>query len=165
MISSPDLFDQLDRQIIEILCQFPRVPSSQIARQLGINPRTIQKRINRLVELEAIKFTTIFEPEVFGYSTVVDVVLRVEHEFEDEVIHTLLNLQQVSYVSYGQGSKDIIIELRLEGNNQLHEFIRERIETLPGVNVKRLMYVPVIIKNIHDWRPKPEDFSPVLAEE
>ncbi|GAB4481629.1 MAG: hypothetical protein Kow00124_29590 [Anaerolineae bacterium] len=158
MASNGRLYDQLDYEIIRLLNQDGRISASEIARILKANPRTIRKRIDALVASGAIIPTAIVNPTVFGYTTAVDIFLEVEHEFEKEVISRLLGMQEVSYLAYGQGSRDISIEARFKNNGEMYDFVRNTLEAMPGVKVTRLVLVPRILRNINEWLPKKEDF-------
>lgn len=152
-------FDSLDYQIILALHKDARQSASQIARQIGANERTIRKRIDRLVQLGAIRLTAIVDPLVFGYVTSADVFLEVDPDQEDAVIDTLMSMPEVTYVAFGQGSNELSIEARFKDNDQLREFIRRTLANMPGVKVARYAFVPRILRNIDEWLPSPEDFN------
>jgi len=152
-------FDELDYEIIQLLNHSGRFSASEIARELNANPRTIRKRIDHLVDSGAITIAAIVNPQAFHYCTAADIFIEVEVGFEQEVIQSLLALQPVSYVAYGQGSQELSIEARFKDNGELHDFIRERLEDMPHIRVSRFVLVPRILKNIHQWTPKKEDFK------
>ena len=151
--------DLLDYEIIKLLNENGRLSASEVARKLDANQRTIRKRIDHLVESGVINLTAIVNPEAFHYTTAADIFLEVERGFEEEVISTLLSMQPVSYVAYGQGSQDLSIEARFKDNGELHDFVRDTLEVMPHVTVTRLVLVPRILRNINQWLPKEEDFK------
>ncbi len=151
-------FDQTDYKIIQALNLDARKTASEIARDLKANERTIRKRIDRLVRLGAVRLTAIINPEVFGYMTAVDIFLEVDADKEDEVIKTFLNTREVSYIALGQGTKDISIECRFKSIDDLHQFLRRRLPTIEGVQIRGYSLVPRIIRNIDEWIPGEEDF-------
>ncbi|HOJ00971.1 MAG TPA: Lrp/AsnC family transcriptional regulator [Anaerolineaceae bacterium] len=158
-------FDQLDHKIIQALHNDARLSASQIARNLDANERTIRKRIDRLVRLGAIRLTAIIDPEAFGYLTAVDIFLDVDADKEDEVIKEFLNTPDVSYIAFGEGTKDLSIECRFKTNEDLREFIRKKIPTIEGVQIRGYSLVPRIIRNIDEWMPRDSDFSIEREEE
>src|SRR5512142_763254 len=100
-------FDTLDYQIIQALHADARVAASEIARLTGANERTIRKRIDRLVEQGVVRLSAILDPHAFGYVTAADVFLEVEAAQEQKVTKALMEMPEVTYMAYGQGTKDI----------------------------------------------------------
>jgi DNA-binding Lrp family transcriptional regulator len=158
-------FDKTDQQIILALHKDARTSASEIARDLNANERTIRKRIDRLVRLGAIRLTAIIEPEAFGYVTAVDIFLEVDAEREDEVIDIFLKTPEVSYIAFGQGTKDLSIECRFRDNDEMREFLRKKLPTIEGVQIRGYSLVPRIIRNIDEWMPTDEDFRAEEDEE
>ncbi|MHC1781190.1 MAG: Lrp/AsnC family transcriptional regulator [Anaerolineaceae bacterium] len=151
--------DPLDYDIIQALHRDARMSASEIARLTGANERTVRKRIDRLVELDVIRLSAILNPLAFGYITAADIFLEVEPEHEDEVIAALMAMPEVTYVAYGQGSRDVSIEARFKDNDALREFLRHTLAGLPGVTVTRSTLVPRILRNIDEWVPPRADFG------
>jgi DNA-binding Lrp family transcriptional regulator len=152
-------FDQLDHKIIQALHKDARLSASEIARSLGANERTIRKRIDRLVHLGAVRLTAIIDPEVFGYLTAVDIFLEVDAEKEDEVIQRFMTSPEVSYIAFGEGTKDLSIECRFRTNEGMRGFLRKKLPSIEGVQLRGYSLVPRIIRNIDEWMPRDDDFS------
>jgi DNA-binding Lrp family transcriptional regulator len=151
-------FDSFDQKIIQILHKDARISASEIARELNANERTIRKRIDRLVRLGAIRLTAIIEPEAFGYVTAVDIFLEVDADREDEIIDLFMKTPDVSYIAFGQGTNDLSIECRFRNNDDMREFLRKKLPTIEGVQMRGYSLVPRIIRNIDAWMPRDEDF-------
>jgi DNA-binding Lrp family transcriptional regulator len=151
-------FDLTDHKIIQILHKDARTSASEIARQLGANERTIRKRIERLVKLGAVRLTAIIDPEAFGYIIAVDIFLEVDSDQEDQVIEKFLTTPEVSYLALGQGTKDLSIECRFKDNNEMRQFLRKKLPTIEGVQIRGYSLVPRIIRNIDEWMPREDDF-------
>jgi DNA-binding Lrp family transcriptional regulator len=152
-------FDTLDHKIILALHKDARMSASQIARAVDANERTIRKRIDRLVKLGAVRLTAIVDPEAFGYVTAVDIFLEVDADKEDEVIQRFLTIPEVSYIAFGEGTKDLSIECRFRSNEGMREFLRKKLPTIEGVQLRGYSLVPRIIRNIDEWLPSDDDFS------
>jgi DNA-binding Lrp family transcriptional regulator len=158
-------FDRTDQKIIQALHRDARTSASEIARDLNANERTIRKRIDRLVRLGAIRLTAIIEPAAFGYITAVDVFLEVDGNREDEVIDIFLKTPEVSYIAFGQGTNDLSIECRFRDNDDMREFLRKKLPTIEGVQIRGYSLVPRIVRNIDEWVPSDEDFRAEENEE
>ena len=156
-ISSP--FDPLDYQIIQQLRQDGRLSASQVARRLKANERTIRKRIDRLIELGAIRCAVIIEPKAFGYGISVDIFLEIAPSLENQIIDQLLGMPEISYLAYGQGSNDLSIEARFKDSEAMYTFLRQKLPAIAGLIVKGYALVPRILRNIDEWMPPPLDFG------
>ena len=159
------LFDELDYEIIRALQKDGRLSASQIARMLNANERTIRKRIDRLMNSGAVRLTAILDPEAFGYVTAVDIFLEVEPAEEASVIERFKKMAEISYIAFGQGTREVSIEGRFRSNDAMHEFIRRTLPSIPGVTLKGYALVPRILRNIDEWMPRPEDFTSRRSDE
>ncbi len=152
-------FDQLDYDIIAALHADARTSASEIARRTGANERTIRKRIDRLVEEKVFRLTAIIDPSAFGYVTAADILLEADPAQEEQIVRRLFSMPEITYVAFGQGSQEISIEARFKDNDELREFLRKTLPSIPGVTVSRYALVPRILRNIDEWLPPKEDFG------
>jgi DNA-binding Lrp family transcriptional regulator len=151
--------DELDYQIIKHLHANARVSATEIARQTGSNERTIRKRIDRLVEDGIFRLTAIIDPQAFGYINTADIFLEADPQHEKEILDNLLRLPEITYIAFGQGSKEISIEARFKDNDELFTFLHHTLPELSGVKVIGYALVPRIVRNIDEWFPPRDDFG------
>lgn len=151
--------DQLDYDIIQLLHADARVSASEIARATGANERTIRKRIDRLIEEKVFRLTAILDPTVFGYVTAADILLEADPAQEENIVQRLSSMPEITYLAFGQGSQEISIEARFKDNDELREFLRKTLPSIPGVTVSRYALVPRILRNIDEWIPPKKDFG------
>ncbi|MEI8131876.1 MAG: Lrp/AsnC family transcriptional regulator [Leptolinea sp.] len=152
-------FDILDYQIIQELHTNVRKSSSEIARELNANERTIRKRIEKLISENVFRPAAVVNPLAFGYVTTVDVFLDAEPNQENEIVQALLSIPEVTYLAFGLESREMSIEARFKSNDEMREFLRHGITSISGVLVKGYALVPRILRNIDEWMPKKEDFG------
>ena len=157
--------DILDYRILQQLHTDSRKSASEIARIVGANERTVRKRIDRLVNVGAVRMAAIINPTAFGYVNTVDIFLEVDPEREQQIIERLITMQEVSYVAFGQGTNDLSIEGRFKDNAEMHDFLRRTLPEIPGVKVSGYALVPRIMRNIDEWMPRSEDFANYTGEE
>lgn len=157
-MNTPRLPDNLDYHIIQELSRDGRMKAAEIARKLNANERTIRKRIDALINQGAIRVTAVVNPEYFGYVSVADVFMEVETEREIEVIKQLSEIPAISYLAFGQGTRDLSIEARFKNNEELRHFIARQLPAIPGLKVIDYALVPRILRNIDEWMPPPDDF-------
>jgi Lrp/AsnC family transcriptional regulator, regulator for asnA, asnC and gidA len=152
-------FDELDYRIIQELRANGRAEAAKIARSVGINERTIRKRIDRLINSGAITITAVVDQRSFGYVTAVFVMLEVEPAHEDEIVERFRAMQEVTFLAYGLGSRDLLLQACFKDNDGMREFLRRTLPALPGVSVTATILVPRVLRNITGWSPKLEDFE------
>ncbi len=151
--------DELDYQIIKHLHADARRSASQIARQTSSNERTVRKRIDRLVEDGIFRLTAIIDPQALGYINTADIFLEADPQHEKEILDSLLRLPEITYIAFGQGSKEISIEARFKDNDELFKFLHHTLPELVGVKVTGYALVPRIVRNIDEWFPPRDDFG------
>jgi DNA-binding Lrp family transcriptional regulator len=151
-------FDKLDFRIIHELNEDARRSASEIARAVSANERTVRKRIDRLVQSGAVRLTAVVNPPAFGYDTAVDIFLEVDPHQEKEIIDRLSEMQEVSYIAFGQGTNELSIEARFKDNGEMREFLGQTLPSIASLKVTRYTLVPRIFRNIDEWMPKEEDF-------
>lgn len=152
-------FDDLDYRIVCELRKNARASASDVARAVEANERTVRKRIDRMVNLGAVRLTAVVEPKVFGYGISVDIFLEIAPDHEEEILQSLTSMPQITYLAYGEGTSDISIEARFKTNEEMHDFLRHTLPAIPGVKVTGYALVPGILRNIDEWMPPPEDFG------
>lgn len=151
-------FDELDYSIIELLKVDSRIPAIKIAQKLGVNQRSVRKRIERLIEMEIGRFTLALDPQVFGYGISIDIFMEIEEEKSDSIVNKLLAMPEVSYLAYGQETHELSVAARFKNTEELYDFLRETIPSLDGVVVTKYALVPRILRNIDQWMPPKDDF-------
>lgn len=152
-------FDKIDYQIIKELSKDARASASVIAKAIDVNERTVRRRINRLVETNAIRITTIVEPSMFGYHSIADINLKVDEEVYDNFIESCKNNPNVCYIASGWGKANLAIETRFLDNEEMYDFINYTLPQTEGVEVINFFVIPKIIYNIDQWLPTESDFK------
>lgn len=74
--------------------------------------------------------------------------LEVEPEHEEEVVGQFLALQEIRYVAYGLGDREIIIQARFKDNDEMREFVRRTLPSIPEAKVTSFTLVPRILRSI-----------------
>lgn len=149
----PPKIDPLDREIVALLQEDGRMPSAEIARRIGnITERIARTRINRLVADGVIKVSAIARPEAVGYPVIADVWLQVEPGQVKALAHQLAAYNEIIYIGCSTGEHDISMQVCARDNVSLYRFVTETIANLPGVKKTTTVIIPLIIKDVQDWR-------------
>jgi Lrp/AsnC family transcriptional regulator for asnA, asnC and gidA len=149
--------DEIDLRIVELLMEDGRMPAAEIARRIGgnISERVVRYRIERMVAEKVIQIRPIVNPKVFGYTTVADVFLEVESDSILDVARKATEYDCVSYVACSIGETDVSVQVIAKDTAEVYRFVTEVIGKIPGVRKTTTSIVPVILKDVYEWRVPP----------
>lgn len=146
-------FDKTDIKIVNFLLEDGRMTASEIARRIrNISERSVRYRIDRMIGEGAIQITGVVSPQAFGLSVNADAWLEVESDQILEVAKKLTKFDNVTYVACGIGQNDISIQLVAKDTTEVYHFITEVVRKIPGVRKTTTSIVPIILKDVYQWR-------------
>ena len=125
--------DELDRKIIQILQNNGRASNARIARDVGVSEGTVRRRLKTLVQKGSIKIIALPDPDFLGFDTEALVGIQVDPDKIDEVAILLVELKESSWVSVTTGSFDIFCWVTLPSSEELGNFLKAVVGTIPGV--------------------------------
>lgn len=152
-------YDQIDYMIINELSKNARASAALIASKIDVNERTVRRRINHLIDTNAIRITTIVDPGKFGYQSIADINLKVEPEVYENFIESCKKNPNVCYIATGWGKANLAIETRFLNNEEMYDFINFTLPETEGIEVINFFIIPKIIYNIDQWLPTSTDFK------
>ncbi len=145
-------FDKNDVEIVNMLLEDGRMPSSEIARRTGLSERVVRYRIDQMVQLGVIQISAVVNPEAFGLTVKADVWMEVDSDQIVAVARKLAKLDSVTYVACSIGENDISIQLVSSDTQEIYHFVTEVVRKIPGVRKTTTSIVPVIVKDVYQWR-------------
>jgi Lrp/AsnC family transcriptional regulator for asnA, asnC and gidA len=146
--------DQIDLQIVELLMEDGRMAAAKIARRIvgGISERVVRYRIERMINDRVIQIRPIVNPQAFGLTTRADVVLEVESDAIMDVAHKAMSYDCVTYVACSIGEMDVSIQVVAKDTAEIYRFVTEVIGKMPGVRRTTTSIVPIVLKDVYQWR-------------
>ncbi|MEW6030563.1 MAG: Lrp/AsnC family transcriptional regulator [Chloroflexota bacterium] len=145
--------DKIDIKIVNLLLGDGRMTASEIARQLGeISERAVRYRIERMVDEGVIRISAIVSPRAFGFTTYADVWLEVESDKILEVAQKMSEHDCVTYVACSIGETDVSIQVVAKDTDEVYRFVTEVVRKVPGVRRTTTSIVPVVLKDVYQWR-------------
>jgi Lrp/AsnC family transcriptional regulator for asnA, asnC and gidA len=145
--------DKVDLKIVNLLLEDGRKSASEIARQLGdVSERAVRYRVERMIEEGVIRLSAVVRPEAFGMLVKADVFLEVESDRIREVAQKMVEYENVTYVACSIGETDVSIQVVAKDTDEVYRFITETIRKVPGVRRTTTSIVPVILKDVYQWR-------------
>jgi Lrp/AsnC family transcriptional regulator for asnA, asnC and gidA len=146
--------DDLDRMIVDQLMDDGRAPATQIARSLEtISPKTVSRRMNRLIQKGIISVRGIANHKALGYSIIADIGIETEPGRAEGVGRAVAAIDQVAYVALVAGDRDLWIQVRAIDMEDLQRFILKKLYMIPGIRRTRttLLFTSAL-KDIDSWR-------------
>ncbi len=146
-------FDKIDIKIVNLLLDDGRMPASEIARRIGdISERAVRYRIDRMVTEGVVRISAVARPQAFGLTTIADIWLEVESDRILEVAKKMAEFDNVSYVACGIGQSDVSIQIVAKDTAEIYQFVTEVVRKVPGVRKTTTSIVPLILKDVYQWR-------------
>ncbi len=125
--------DVLDRQIMGLLREDPRMSSRDMARRLGdVSDRVVRYRVNRLLDRGVVLVQARVDPHALGYPVIADILIEVAPWKLAAACAKVVAMDQVSYVSTahaGRDSRELSVEVNARHTGELAAFVKS---TLPA---------------------------------
>jgi Lrp/AsnC family transcriptional regulator for asnA, asnC and gidA len=145
--------DKIDLQIVELLMQEGRMPAAEIARRIGgITERVVRYRIDQMAQEGLITISAIAHPQKIGFTVAADVFLEVETGLIQEVAQKLAGFDCISYVACSIGETDVSVQVLAKDTSEIYRLVTEVIGKIPGVRKTITSIVPVVLKDVYQWR-------------
>jgi len=129
------------------------MPAAEISRRMGdISERAVRYRIDRMVNEGVIHISAVARPQAFGLTTIADIWLEVESGRILEVAKKMAEFDNVSYVACGIGESDVSIQIVAKDTAEIYQFVTEVVRKVAGVRKTTTSIVPLIIKDVYQWR-------------
>ena len=158
-------FDKTDIKIVNLLLEDGRMSASEMSRRMGdISERAVRYRVDRMIEEGVIQISAVVNPEVLGFKIKADVWLEVEADAVLDVARKIASFENVTYVACGIGQNDISIQVVAKDTSEIYYFVTEVVRKVPGVRKTTTSIVPIILKDVYQWRV-PERIANELSDE
>ncbi|MHC4883493.1 MAG: Lrp/AsnC family transcriptional regulator [Planctomycetota bacterium] len=126
--------DETDWAIIEILRR-EHVTNSAVAEQLGISEGTVRSRLKRLREAEILSVRALINTEVLANQQLAQIAINVsESRLLEEKAMEIQGLENVLSVSIVSGRYDLLVEVLVDSNRGLVEFLTKTLSQVEGIS-------------------------------
>jgi Lrp/AsnC family transcriptional regulator for asnA, asnC and gidA len=116
-----------------------------------------------MIEAGAMQISAVINPEALGFHIKADVWLEVESDLILGVAKKLAEFENVTYVACGIGQNDISVQVVAKDTAEIYHFVTEVIRKITGVRKTTTSIVPVILKDVYQWRI-PEKITKEIVE-
>jgi Lrp/AsnC family leucine-responsive transcriptional regulator len=132
------VFDELDKQILEILQSDPVISNKDLAEAVGLSPSACLGRTKRLKEIGVIKkFAAIMDEKKLGYEVIAFTFVNLSPHNRD-ITNTFLSkiseTPQILECYNITGSWDYLIKIAAHNLADCRDFLIDILLAFPGVN-------------------------------
>jgi DNA-binding Lrp family transcriptional regulator len=153
--ATTSLLDVLDRQIMKLLREDPRMSSCDMARRLGdVSDRVVRYRIKRLLDRGVVLVQARVNPHAVGYPVIADILIEVMPWKLAAACAKLVAMDPVCYVSTahaGRDGRELSVEVNARNIGELAAFVKSALPRIDGIVSARTMVVPHLAKDVADW--------------
>src|SRR3972149_7121063 len=143
----------IDVKIVDLLMENGRMNAAEIARRVGdTTERALRYRIKRMEREGVIRICAIPNPKSIGFSVIADVFIEVESSQILEVAQKLVDMECISYVACSIGEKDISAQIIAHNSDEVYSIVTEVIGKVQGVRKTTTSIVPLVLKDVYEWR-------------
>lgn len=150
----PAPLDETSKKVIEQLREDGRRPYATIGKAVGLSEAAVRQRVQRLLDVGAIRIVAVTDPLHVGLSRRAMIGLRIEGDL-NVTADLLTDLPEVDYVAVTAGSFDLLAEVICEDDDHLLELLSQQIRTLPGVRGAEVFVYLKLRKRPDAWETRP----------
>ncbi len=133
---SESTIDEIDRRMLEMVRSDARVSLTSMSKKLGISKSGAKYRLDRLIQAGVIKsFFALVDSAVYGMKLSVVFDLTVEPQIIEEVAKKLSDYDEVIRIYELSNSPELHVHGLFTDNDQLEQFIRNKLYTIKGIRV------------------------------
>lgn len=143
----PDLLDDINLRIIDMLTQDASRPFVEIAKELGISDATVHMRVRRLAASGIIRrFTIATDSKLLGYDHLAFMGINMKEGAADEVTSQLSQYDEILEIHEMHGRFDLLLKVRARNLEEMRDIVVNKIRRLPQITDAELMTVLKTIK-------------------
>ncbi|HXG06581.1 MAG TPA: Lrp/AsnC family transcriptional regulator, partial [Nitrososphaera sp.] len=130
----PDILDEINLRIIQMLTQDASRPFVDIAKELGISDATVHMRVRRLVASGIIRrFTIATDNNLLGYDHLAFMGINLKEGSADEVTSRLSQYDEILEIHEIHGRFDLLLKVRARNLEEMREIVVNKIRQLPQI--------------------------------
>jgi len=127
------MINATDNKIMMALNSNGRYSYAKLAKELGVKPATVAKRVEALLNNDVISISAVPNPEKMGYKVMAVITLDVKLSEVDNVCAKLVDNPNISSISTTFGRFDIILFAEYRNLEMLYKLVSEEIPNIGGI--------------------------------
>ena len=138
----PDLLDEINLKIIDILSRDASKPFVEIAKELEISDATVHMRVRRMVAAGLIrKFTISTDSRLLGYDHLAFMGINIKEGSADEVTEILSREDNILEIHEIHGRFDLLLKIRAKSLEEMRDIVVNKVRRLQQITEAELMAV------------------------
>lgn len=143
--------DDVDNKIIAALRQDGRKSNVELGREIGVSEGTIRKRVARLIQEGVMQVIAVANPQKLGYQIEVLIGIHCDIGSVKDIADRLSVMEEVRTTSIASGVYDIIMVALFRNNDELLDFLLNKLSNTPGIRKTETSYLLRTSKRTYDW--------------
>ena len=140
------MINEIDTKILNIVQQDARISNAEIARQVGLAPSAVLERVRKLEERGVIRgYAAEVDAAQVGFGLTAFVFVRTSF-CGSNVGEALAQIPEVLEVHDVAGEDCYLLKVRAKNTEELGQFFREKLKSLPEIVSTRTTVVLQTIK-------------------
>jgi len=127
------MLDELNQKLVQELQRNGRQSYTELAKMLGVSEGTIRKRVKDLQKHGVIKIAAVVNPCKIGYNFISIMAMQVKMADLRQVGKVLAQKPNVYYVAFVTGCYDLLVMIMSHTPQELSEFIKKYISSIPSI--------------------------------
>jgi Lrp/AsnC family leucine-responsive transcriptional regulator len=158
------MFDEIDRQLLEILQTDGRISNADLSRQVGMAASAVFERVRRLEQRGVVRgYGAQLDPRSVGRALLAFVLVRSdERTGEISTGEALAREPEVLEVHHVAGQDSYLVKVRVRDPESLGRLLRERFGAIPGV---RSTQSTIALETIKESWALPVESAPARERE
>lgn len=145
-------FDEIDRQLIQLLQQNGRMSTREIAQRLNcLGDRAVRYRLERLQRDEVIHVSAILNTFRLGYPLMGDVLLDIVPWKLLEAVKQLSADPRVCYIAASPDLTQLSFQVNGRDRPDLMQVVGEVIATIEGITSIRVVPLSRLYRDVSEW--------------
>lgn len=153
----PERLDELDRAVIAALGEDGRMSFKELSRQVGSSESTAARRVDSLIRRGCLRFRTLAEPTMLGFSVEFMLWLSVRPAELDSAGKQLAAHPSTKYLSATTGRYNLVGQIVLRHYGELYGHTTDVVGALPGLRAADVTLQAATLKRA--WTPIPASQS------
>lgn len=151
--SPPEKLDKLDLAISAALSEDGRMSFKEVSREVGTSESTVARRVDSLVRRGCLRFRTLAEPALLGYSLEFMLWACAPPAELDSVGQRLATHRGTKYLSATTGRFNLVGQIVLPHYSDLYRYTTDVVGALPGLRAADITLQVKTLKRA--WVPTP----------
>lgn len=150
--------DDLDYQILKVLMKDGQTTNIELSRMTGTSVNTIRNRIQRMLDMGALKIIGVTHPQMLGFDIHAVLGIDVYFPHREAVAEGFTKMKSVRYVAHAVGPHDVYAIAFFRSMEHYYNWMQNEVSQIEGIKGIQTMFITQEVKRTYDYVSQIEDF-------